>query len=137
MGLCNRNPSWTTKATQAIAGREYRYKSPVIAYDSDGSITNVMNVAITNQPALLTLDELTALSAKFNVTEKQDNSMKLLAYVIASLGLPTTTTEDQAVTALSAQVDEFKTKAGDAKVEIDEYLINIKVVNNLSRLDEK
>ncbi|BBI66820.1 hypothetical protein PKHYL_10110 [Psychrobacter sp. KH172YL61] len=65
VGLCNRAPNWTTRATQAIAGREYRYKSPVIAYDTDGNVTNVMNVAITNQPALLTLDELTALSAKF------------------------------------------------------------------------
>lgn len=127
VGLCNRNPSWTTKATQAIAGREYRYKSPVIAYDTDGNVTNVMNVAITNQPALLTLDELTALSAKLLVNQnqqstnsKQDNSMKpLLAYVIASLGLAATTTEDAAVAALTAQVDDFKTKAGDAKVEID------------------
>lgn len=120
VGLCNRAPSWTTKATQSIAGREYRYKSPVIAYNADGYVTNVMNVAITNQPALLTLDELTALSAKFNVNEKQDKTMKpLLAYVISSLGLPDKTTEDEAVTALSAQVDDFKTKATDAKVEID------------------
>lgn len=121
VGLCNRNPSWTTKATQAIVGREYRYKSPVIAYDDDGYVTNVMNVAITNQPALLTLDELTALSAKFNVNQSQDKIMKpLLAYIIAALGLPESTTEDAAVTALSTQVDAFKTKATDAKVEIDE-----------------
>lgn len=124
VGLCNRAPSWTTKATQAIAGREYRYKSPVIAYNADGYVTNVMNVAITNQPALLTLDELTALSAKLLINqnlpnEKQDNPMKLLAYVIASLGLSDKTTEDEAVTALSAQVDDFKTKATDAKVDID------------------
>jgi phage I-like protein len=81
-----------------------------------------MNVALTNQPALLTLDELTALSAKFNNQSKsiQDNPMKpLLAYVIAALGLAATTTEDEAVTALTAQVDDFKSKATDAKVEID------------------
>lgn len=120
VGLCNRAPSWTTKATQAIGGHEYRYKSPVIAYDTDGNVTNVMNVAITNQPALLTLDELTALSAKFTPKKDQDKSMKpLLAYVIAALGLAATTTEDEAVTALSAQVDDFKTKATDAKVTID------------------
>lgn len=123
VGLCNRNPSWTTKGTQAIAGREYRYKSPVIAYDTDGNVTNVMNVAITNQPALLTLDELTALSAKFATplnSKEQDTKMKpLLAYIVAALGLPESTTEDAAVTALSAQVDDFKTKATDAKVEID------------------
>tara|TARA_R110002051_G_scaffold183589_1_gene253125 strand:- start:16345 stop:17589 length:1245 start_codon:yes stop_codon:yes gene_type:complete len=123
VGLCNRAPSWTTKATQAIAGREYRYKSPVIAYDSDGYVTNVMNVAITNQPALLTLDELTALSAKFATqpNQKQDKQMTpLLAYIIKALGLPESTTEDAAVTALSAQVDDFKTKATDAKIDIDE-----------------
>lgn len=123
VGLCNRAPSWTTRATQAIAGREYRYKSPVIAYDGDGIVTNVMNVAITNQPALLTLDELASLSAKFNplnANEKQDKKMKpLLAYIIAALGLAETTTEDEAVTALSAQVDDFKTKATAAKVTID------------------
>lgn len=122
IGLCNKAPSWTPKGTKSIADREYRYKSPVIAYNTDGYVTNVMNVAITNQPGLLTLDELTALSAKFNnqSNEKQDKSMKpLLAYVIASLGLAVTTTEDEAVTALTAQVDDFKTKATDAKVEID------------------
>lgn len=125
VGLCNRAPSWTTKATQSIAGREYRYKSPVIAYNTDGYVTNVMNVAITNQPALLMLDELTALSAKLLMNQKQPNEIQdktmkpLLAYVIASLGLPDKATEDEAVTALSAQVDDFKTKATDAKVEID------------------
>lgn len=123
VGLCNKNPSWTPKGTKSIADREYRYKSPVIAYDTDGNVTNVMNVAITNQPALLTLDELTALSARHSTEThsktEQDKPMKLLAYVIASLGLATTTTEDEAVTALSAQVDDFKTKATDAKVEID------------------
>lgn len=123
VGLCNKSPSWTPKGTKSIADREYRYKSPVIAYDTDGNVTNVMNVAITNQPALLTLDELTALSAKFNnqSNRKQDNSMKpLLAYIVAALGLADTTTEDEALTALTAQVDDFKTKATDAKVEIDD-----------------
>ena len=120
VGLCNRAPSWTTKARQAIGDREYRYKSPVIAYDTDGNVTNIMNVAITNQPALLTLDELTALSAKFTPKQDQDKPMNpLLAYVIAALGLKESTTEDEAVTALSAQVDDFKTKATDAKVAID------------------
>lgn len=124
IGLCNKSPSWTPKATKQISEREYRYKSPVIAYDKAGNVTNVMNVALTNQPALLTLDELTALSARHaNETNqtKQDNPMKpLLAYVIAALGLSATTTEDEAVTALTAQVDDFKTKATDAKIEIDD-----------------
>ncbi|WP_199508614.1 MULTISPECIES: phage protease [unclassified Psychrobacter] len=122
VGLCNRAPSWTTKATKAIADHEYRYKSPVIVYDTDGYVTNVMNVAITNQPALLTLDELTALSAKFTNSnpKQQDTEMKpLLAYIVAALGLPATTTEDEAVTALSAQVDDFKAKAVTAKVDVD------------------
>lgn len=128
VGLCNKAPSWTAKATTAIAGREYRYKSPVIGYNTDGTVTNVLNVAITNQPALLTLDELTALSGLHTwhtsqnpINQQQDNSMKknLLAYVIASLGLTATTTEDEAVTALSAQVDDFKIKATEAKVTID------------------
>lgn len=126
VGLCNKSPSWTPKGTKSISDREYRYKSPVIAYNSDGYVTNVMNVAITNQPGLLTLDELTALSArhtsetaKTNQIE-QDKPMKpLLAYIIASLSLAATTTEDEAVTALSAQVDDFKAKATDAKFEID------------------
>ena len=125
VGLCNKAPSWTPKGTKSIADREYRYKSPVIAYNSDGYVTNVMNVAITNQPGLLTLDELTALSARHSTethskTEKENPMKPLLAYVIASLGLAAATTEDEAVTALTAQVDDFKTKATDAKVEIDD-----------------
>lgn len=124
VGLCNRAPSWTSRATTAIAGREYRYKSPVIGYNLDGTVTNVLNVAITNQPALLSLDELTALSALHTsqnpINQQQDNSMKpLLTYVIAALGLATDTTEQAATDALSAEIDTFKTKATEAKIAIN------------------
>ncbi|WP_413190176.1 phage protease [Psychrobacter sp. AT9] len=123
VGLCNKAPSWTPKATKSISEREYRYKSPVIAYNAEGYVTDVMNVALTNQPALLTLDELTALSARHsnhsNQTEQETEMKPLLAYVIASLGLAATATEDEAVTALTAQVDDFKTKATESKVAID------------------
>ncbi|WP_131669826.1 phage protease [Psychrobacter pygoscelis] len=131
IGLCNKSPSWTAKATRAIADREYRYKSPVIAYDTDGNVTGVLNVAITNQPALLTLDELTALSQKLiaplsklstslNPSNNQDNPMKpLLKLIIAQLGLSADTTEEQAAEALNGELDKIKAAAADADVEVD------------------
>lgn len=103
---------WTPKARAAIDADEYRYISPVITFDEDsGEVTGLHLAALTNYPALLGMDAVVA--ALNTQLPAQENSMTLLAALVAALGLPTTTTEPEltaAITTLKATADAHKTK---------------------------
>lgn len=63
-GLFAVDVEWTDKASQMIKAGEYRYLSPVIDYDkSTGVVTKLVSAALTNNPALDGMEEVTALSA--------------------------------------------------------------------------
>ena len=50
-GLIALNVQWTDKAKQMIDSKEYKYISPVIAYDPvTGVVTGVANAALTKHP---------------------------------------------------------------------------------------
>lgn len=60
---------WTVDATEMIRDGEYRYLSPVFSYSSQGVPLSLISVALTNTPALTTLQELSILSVrKCNMT---------------------------------------------------------------------
>ncbi|MDY0011306.1 MAG: phage protease [Rhodocyclaceae bacterium] len=62
-GLYATDVAWTEKARAMIQGGEYLYLSPVIAFDGEtGAITGLMGAALTNNPALDGLEEVTALT---------------------------------------------------------------------------
>lgn len=64
-GLYATDVAWTEKARAMIQGGEYLYLSPVIAFDGEtGAITGLMGAALTNNPALDGLEEVTALTRK-------------------------------------------------------------------------
>lgn len=51
---------WTARAAQQLAGREYRYLSPVFNFDpSNGRVSRILRAALTNAPNL----ELTAIAS--------------------------------------------------------------------------
>lgn len=54
--------SWTNKGADFIRAREYRYFSPVVKLDKERRVTELLNVALTNFPALAKIE---ALAAKF------------------------------------------------------------------------
>ncbi|MCG9040426.1 phage protease [Laribacter hongkongensis] len=61
-GLYVMDARWTDTARQAILAREYRYVSPVFTFDPvTGHVQRLVNVAITNHPALDGLTDLAAL----------------------------------------------------------------------------
>lgn len=61
-GLYVVDARWTDAAKQAILAREYRYISPVFTFDLvTGHVQKLVNVAITNHPALDGLTDLAAL----------------------------------------------------------------------------
>ena len=88
---------WTPKAAQAIRDSEYRYLSPVINHDKSGRVTRLMNVGLTNSPAV---DGLAKLAA--SLQPQQELHMDLTA-LAASLGLPATATLAQIMAAVEAQ----------------------------------
>lgn len=100
----------TSAAKKAIAEKEYLYFSPVFSYNKyTGDVTAIEMGALTNTPALHGMSALEVrAAATFNLTatEQEDDSMKksLLGIVISALALAATTTEDDAVTALSAHL---------------------------------
>jgi phage I-like protein len=67
VGLFATGVQWTDRAKAMIAAGEYRYISPVIAYDKSGAVTALFMAAITNNPAIDGMDEvlLAAASAHF------------------------------------------------------------------------
>lgn len=104
---------WTARARAAIAGKEYRYISPVFAYDPETlAPLELAPAALVNYPGIDGMQEvaLSAIAEKFDRTFSQENTMKeLLAAILAALGIPETTKPEAAaatVAALKAQAAE-------------------------------
>jgi phage I-like protein len=75
-GLFAAGISWTDKAKNMIAAREYRYVSCVVSYrKGTGEIAEVVSVALTNEPALDGLDSLAALSRHSVLNHDEDEKM--------------------------------------------------------------
>lgn len=114
VGLFALNVQWTARARQMIEADEYRYISPAIAFDTDtGEVFGVVNASLTNIPNLdinpVAQERIARLNANFTTTQ-EDSMNKVLAAMLAALGLPVTeaTTEQQAVSAIAT----LKTAAG-------------------------
>lgn len=98
----------TAKARSAIDAHEYLYFSPVFEYSkTDGTVLAVHMGALTNNPGIHGMQPLSLLAAAtaafLPAPQPQEFSVNpLLKALLASLGLPETTTEDAAITALTA-----------------------------------
>lgn len=98
---------WTAAAAGHIQAGEYRYISPVIAYDEAGQVTGLSMAALVNYPALLGMEPAVAALSAFSNHQppRQEHSMDLAA-LLALLGLQANATPEQIrthVTALSAR----------------------------------
>jgi len=119
----------TARARAAVAAGEYRYFSPVFAYDrASGAIRRVLMGALTNNPAISGMEAvnlLAAATARFthHTNPTETSTVTLLERLLAALGLPADSTEDAALAACSAhkaQADAARAAlqlAGDAKAE--------------------
>ena len=142
VGLCSNNYEFTAKAKDYIDNGEYRFKSPVVLYNKAGVVLGLHSVAITNDPALSILDELkpALLTATITIpeTQQQENSMNpLLALILASLGLPETTTEADAIAALNQQFVTIKDKATAKGMILDDGKILASLTTEIDKVDEK
>lgn len=98
---------WTAAAATAIKARGYRYLSPVINHDDKGRVQRLINVGLTNSPAIDGLAKLAA-SASLN----QETTMDLTA-LAASLGLPATATYDEILAASTARATALAAAQGN------------------------
>lgn len=101
----------TAAANASIDADEYLYFSPVFSYDlKTGDVLDIRLGALTNTPAIdgmrpLSESALAAANALFfDPNDPENPEMDLLKKVLAALGLPETTPEETALTALSAKL---------------------------------
>ncbi|MDB5586210.1 MAG: Mu-like prophage protein [Devosia sp.] len=82
---------WTDEGRRLVAGRAYRGLSPVILHDKAGTIDAVLRASLVNKP---NFKGLTALHS-------ETTDMDLLAKLLTALKLPTETSEDTLLTAIT------------------------------------
>lgn len=99
---------WTAAAKALIDGEEYRYLSPVFPYDENGTPLDLLQIALTNTPALHEFGQqaLAAARAAYSnrdddITQTEDSSMDI-AKLLEALGLSADTSEEDALKALAA-----------------------------------
>lgn len=103
----------TARAKQYIADGEYRYFSPVFMFDPvTGDVLDVQMGALTNNPAIdgmQALSERAAATFQLSIDHPNEELLvnPLLKAVLAALGLAETTTEEQAVAALTAHTTDL------------------------------
>ncbi|HDO1314637.1 phage protease [Aeromonas veronii] len=118
------NPRWTDRAAAMVAAKEYRFLSAVFPYDAQGRPLELRMAAITNDPGVVGMQALAALSAlppKTNqsgqlatVTKEIPMNEAMLA-LLAKLGIQveegSELTVEQGQAALSA-LDSLQSAAG-------------------------
>jgi phage I-like protein len=112
-GLYAVNNRWTANASTMIADDEYRYISPVFAYDRNGNVIGLINAALTNSPALENMEAvLLAAASMFSGDVTEDTSMneELLERLRWLLNMPEGSTAED----IAAQLDKIKSQLGTA-----------------------
>jgi phage I-like protein len=97
---------WTAAAAEHIAKDEYRFLSPVLAYDqTTGAVRDILHVALTNFPAVDGMAKVAveALRSRLHSqTQPEEEHLVNREELIALLGLAADATEEQITAALKA-----------------------------------
>ncbi|AUZ85856.1 phage protease [Methylophaga nitratireducenticrescens] len=102
-GLIATNVEWTAEAKAFIESGQYKYLSPVFAFNkSTGHVLDIRQVALTNDAAIDGMDEvLAAATAKFLPHHQQEENPMNPA-LLKLLGLDKAATEDEVIAACKA-----------------------------------
>lgn len=96
----------TDRAAAYVRGREYRYFSPVFAYDPQGRVTALLMGALVNNPGLdgmRPVELLAAARARFATPTREEPAMEeLLRALREILGLPADANQEQTLAACRA-----------------------------------
>lgn len=113
VGLFAVDVQWTARASAMIDAGEYKFISPVIGYADSGDVTGLFMAALTNNPAILGMDEVLTAAASMQFASlnavpitQELSAMTLLQKLIAALKLPDDSTDDAVVDAVQMLLDE-------------------------------
>ncbi len=120
VGLCSTDFEWLDKAKTHIEAKEYKYISPVFLYTKTGDITALINVALTNTPALDQLPEAKLAAAAQELFSQdlpqQDSEMneELLERLRWMLNLPISATAEDIIAELNKLTAQIQDTTGVA-----------------------
>ena len=116
-------PRWTDRAAALVAAQEYRFLSAVFPYDAQGRPLELRMTAITNDPGVVGMQALAALSAlplssqpgQLATPSKETSMNELLKKLLAKLGIELTgdPTDEQLQKALT-ELDSLQAHAKKA-----------------------
>lgn len=114
-GLYARQPEWTARAAAYIDAGEYRYVSPLFTYDAQtGEVLDLINVALTNNPAIDGMQALTLAAAsaltQSPLTHPTENPMEKLLQLLGLAADADVAAACTAVEALQAKLSEGQTQ---------------------------
>ncbi|KDB09507.1 Mu phage/prophage I family protein [Burkholderia sp. lig30] len=132
-GLYAIDVDWTVRASAMIDAKEYRYLSPVFAYDKSGNVTAILHAALTNNPALDCLDDVqlaaasmlagapvpagvAALSTQPSGDTQMDELLEQLRWL---LNMPVGATVDDVTAQLKKLIDSLSGGAGVAAASVN------------------
>ena len=122
-GLWAVDVRWTERASARISDKEYKYISPVFAYDKrTGAVKGLLHAALTNNPAL---DDMHAVAASqfaqlINQSQKESLSMDgILEQLRWMLNLPVTSSQDEVIAELQKAIDQIKAAQPTAAASAD------------------
>ncbi|PKN10604.1 MAG: hypothetical protein CVU72_00660 [Deltaproteobacteria bacterium HGW-Deltaproteobacteria-7] len=96
---------WTAKAAEYLKNREYRYFSPVMLVGAvDRKVALLVNVALTNNPAMNNLRPIVAKATDFIENQKKEDTM--LEKLKKLLGLAADAGEDKIVEGVTLLVNK-------------------------------
>jgi phage I-like protein len=137
LGLFATQVEWTDSAALAIQNKEYRYISPVISYDTKtGAVTKVHMAALTNNPALDGMKDLTALAQDLFLQQQTDSEMdkvKELEEQVARLSKQLEEKDTQLAALSEQKPDPTKYAPVDAMAALQSELTTIQA----ERMEEK
>lgn len=109
-GLWAIGVDWTALAAQDIAGKAYRYISPVFSYDpKTGRVQKLFHAALTNDPGLDGLTDLAALAASVLLDHPSEEKPmdELLEQLRWLLNLPVGATAEDVIAQLQKLMDQL------------------------------
>ena len=121
-GLYTTDATWTDKAKAMLDSGEYRFISPVFAFDPQTLVVQrLVSVALTNQPALPTLTDFAALRAQEGVV-LSERDREVLGSFAASVGMTLDGLSSQ------ARCQELEQRLGDTAQLTEQQAMHFEAV---------
>lgn len=128
---------WTLRGRTMVEAREYRFISPVFAFDkTTGVIRRLVSAALTNTPNLVltALNRQSADDGATDITREQEQPLSIAQRLAPVLGLAANATEDDIVAAVTTAATEAK--AANRSVDLSSYAPRAELTAAVNRADQ-